>query len=152
MRIKYLGMIRSYFTVALRFFRKNRLFTLINLTGLATGMAAFIIIIHYVNFEKSYDQFHKNKEVLYRLAVDHLDEEGKITGSYATTSAGYGPYMKSYFSEVMEFARLIHTRPIMSKPVLSYKENKFYEENIYYADQSFLQMFSYPLIAGDKQP
>lgn len=144
-------MIKGYFIVSIRYFLKNKLFTLINLIGLAVSMAAFIIIIHYVDFERSYDQFHKNKETLYRVTVNQLDEEGTVVGKYATTNAGFGPMMKRHFTEVKEYARLIHTRPIMAKPVLSFQEKRFYEDNIYYADQSFIQMFSYPLVSGDRQ-
>ena len=144
-------MIRSYFIACARYFLKNRLFTLINLVGLATGMAAFILIFHYTTFEKGYDQFHENKEAIYRVASHHLDEEGSVIGKYAVTNPGFGPMMKRYFSEVKEYARLVHTLSFMPKPVLSYRSNKFYEDKIYYADQSFLQMFSYPLISGDRR-
>ncbi|MDN5210658.1 ABC transporter permease [Fulvivirgaceae bacterium BMA12] len=124
---------------------------MINLMGLAAGMAVFIVIVHYVNFEMSYDQFHKNKKTLYRVAIDELDQEGELTGKYATVSPGYGPKLKNYFSDVKLYTRLAHTAPFMPKPVLSYRENKFYEDHIYYADQAFLQMFSFPLVSGDLQ-
>ncbi len=124
---------------------------MINLIGLAAGMAVFIIIVHYVNFEMSYDQFHKNKKTLYRVAIDDRDQEGKLTGKYATVSPGYGPKIKNYFSEVKQYSRLVHTAPFMPKPVLSYRQHKFYEDHIYYADQAFLQMFSFPLVSGDLQ-
>lgn len=59
-------MIRKHFKVALRFFIKNRLFSLINITGLAVGIAAFIILIQYIAFEKSYD---KGFDHVYRVTL-----------------------------------------------------------------------------------
>ena len=63
-------MVKNYFKIALRNFLKNKAFSLINIMGLAIGMASCLLIMQYVSFELSYDRFHQNADDLYRLKID----------------------------------------------------------------------------------
>ncbi|UCE07963.1 MAG: ABC transporter permease, partial [bacterium] len=69
-------MFKNYLKTAFRNLQKTKMFSLINICGLAIGMAAFLLILHYVHFEKSYDKFHENSERIYRLRYERTDSKG----------------------------------------------------------------------------
>ncbi len=142
-------MYKSYIKVLIRSLLSAKLFTVVNLLGLSTGILAFLIISHYVKFESSFDNFHHAKKEIYRLTIEDHDDFGNRMEEFATISPGYGPMMKAYFAEVTDFTRLVSTRPFMSKPALKTDQFKYFEDRLFYADQQFLTMFSFPLVEGD---
>ncbi|MDN5204738.1 ABC transporter permease [Fulvivirgaceae bacterium BMA10] len=144
-------MLKNYIKITIRSLLKNKAFSFINIFGLAIGMTVCLIILKYVIYEKSYDNFHESKEQLFRLTEYNIAEDGRITNKAATTSPGYGPAMKSYFPEIADYCRVVHTSPFMSTPVLAVGENRFSEEKLYYTDNSFFEMFSYPLAKGSSK-
>lgn len=143
-------MLRSYITIALRNIARNKVYSAINITGLAIGMAACFFIFLYVRFEKSYDRFHKNADRLYRVPMSYY---GSVNG-LATTHPAVGPAMKADFPEVVEFARLSKPTIFDQNYNLQYTDEKgrkkiFNEANFYFADAAFLTMFSFPFLAGN---
>lgn len=140
-------MLTSYFTIALRNLAKRKGFTLLNIFGLALGMACCLFILQYVRYERSYDRFHANAGDLYRLRLDAY-QEGRLAWRSATVYPAFAPTMKRDFPEVQDACRLIDAECIMSNP----KTNiKFAEKKGYYADQAFLNMFSLDLRSGDSK-
>lgn len=138
-------MLTNYLTIALRNLAKRKGFTLLNIFGLALGMACCLFILQYVRYERSYDRFHANAGSIYRLRLDAY-QEGQLAWRSATVYPAFAPTMKRDFPEVQDACRLIDADCIMHNP----KTNvKFAEKKGYYADQSFLNMFSLSLIAGD---
>jgi putative ABC transport system permease protein len=130
-------MLKNYFKVALRNLFKNRIYSFINITGLALGMACCILILLWVQDELSFDSFHKNNDRLYKV-VNQLDD-GWITASpWALV-----PTLKKDFPEVDEATRF-NTMDLLVK----YNDKSFYE-NIGFVDPDFLEMFTFPLIEGD---
>src|SRR5688500_19548812 len=100
-------MIRNYMLTAWRNLLRNRVFTLINVSGLAIGMGACMIIAQYVSFEKSYDRFHADQNNIYRMVnvryfPTRVDES-------AGCIASLGPTLKEMFPEVQQFARCYKT-------------------------------------------
>jgi putative ABC transport system permease protein len=136
-------MIRNYLLVALRNLYRNRISSLVNILGLAIGMAAFVLIIQYVRFELNYDKFHENEENIYRIQQDRL-KDGELTTQWAAGCPAVGQALYENFEEVENFTRF----RIMSG-VFSYGEKKFREEQIYAADTSFFKVFSFRLLEGD---
>ncbi len=136
-------MIRNYLLIAFRNLVKNRISTLVNILGLAMGMAAFVLIIQYVRYELSYDDFHQQKEVIYRIQQDRYNK-GKITTQWAAGCSAVGQALYENFEEVENFTRF----QIISG-VLSAGDKKFREERIYVADTSFFEVFSFQLLEGD---
>ena len=100
-----ISLIKSYFKVVLRNFKRHKSFTIINISGLAIGIAACILIFQYVSFENSYDGFHKNADNIYRVRYDAYSK-GKLQYKSAAAVPALGPAMKSDFPEVKDFARL----------------------------------------------
>jgi len=145
-------MLKSYLTTAWRNIRKNKIFSAINVIGLAIGMTACLLILQYVNFELSYDQFDKNLPDLYRVYNDRY-QNGKLIQHGTITYSGVSRAMKNDYPEVLDYTRV---EPF-GKMIVSYDKKKFGDQNTLAVENSFLTMFSYGMIAGDahtalKQP
>ena len=80
-------MLSSYLKIAFRNILKTQTQSFINICGLAIGMAAYLLILHYINFEKSYDQFHEATDRIYRLRYERFDEKAK--GVVLTSSGNF---------------------------------------------------------------
>lgn len=138
-------MFKNYLLTAWRNLKKNKVFSLINITGLAIGMAACLLILQYVNFELSYDQFNKNVGDLYRVVNDRY-QNGKLIQHGTITYSGIGKAMQNDYPEIIDHARV---EPF-GKQIIIYNTKKFGDQEILAVDNSFLSMFTYPLSAGDK--
>ena len=139
-------MLLNYLKIALRNLRKNRAFAFINIAGLALGIAAFFLILEYVSFEKSYNQFHQNLAQTYRVLLQHKD--GK-TDDYVPSAAAAA--LKQRFSEVKAACRLAYIQQgIVTVPDSGQTKTlrTFREINSLTADGDFFRMFSFPLVAG----
>ncbi|MEN8203544.1 MAG: FtsX-like permease family protein [Bacteroidota bacterium] len=139
-------MVKNYLLIALRNSWRNKGYTLINLLGLAIGICSSIIILLFVLDELSFDRHNKYFSDIYRIYI-----RGKIQGNEveaALSNAPMGATLKSDFAEVEEFTRLF---TFDGDPIVRYEENVFIEENFYYADSSFFNVFSAPAIFGDPE-
>jgi len=148
-----ISLIKSYFKVVLRNFKRHKSFTIINISGLAIGIAACILIFQYVSFENSYDGFHKNADNIYRVRYDAYSK-GKLQYKSAAAVPALGPAMKSYFPEVKDFARLSinwGSIIVLYRDDSTHKEVSFRHEKSYYADNSFFTMFSFPFVHGSAE-
>jgi putative ABC transport system permease protein len=136
-------MFHNYFKVTVRNFKRQKAYSLINIVGLAVGMACCILILTYVRHELSYDQYHTNADRIYRLAIN-----GELSGTdfnLASTNNPVGPYLADNFPEVEGAARI---RPWNRTPV-AYLDKQFNEPGIMWADMSLFDVFDFPLVAGD---
>jgi len=134
----------SYFNIAWRSLMKNKFFSIINIAGLSLGMAGCLLILEYVNFELSFDQFNKNASSIYRVVNDRY-QNGKLIQHGTSTYSGIGKAMKDDYPEVQDYTRM---EPL-PQPILSYNNKKIGGQRGLAVDNSFLTMFSYPLVAGD---
>ncbi|NJM24320.1 MAG: hypothetical protein HC859_01100 [Bacteroidia bacterium] len=139
-------MIWNYLIVSLRKLWKQRTFSVINTIGLMLGMASCMFILMYVEFETSYDQ--EVSADVYRV-VYHSYQDRVEVGKSAQTVPALAPAMRRDLPEVIDAARLVHTDPLMSDPVMEANEKSFRESHIYYADSSFLSIMNYPLLTGN---
>ncbi|HXB34416.1 MAG TPA: ABC transporter permease [Puia sp.] len=139
-------MLRNYFKIAYRNLLKNKIFSLVNIFGLAIGMAACFFIFLYVRFEVSYDRFHPQAGRLYRVPFTFTGSLAN-NGTLATNHPSVGPALKAEFPEVVDEARLAPTSIFYNASMLSYtvkgSTRTFNEEKTYVADSSFLTMFSF---------
>ncbi len=135
-------MVANFFLIALRNLFKNKVFSFINIFGLALGIAASLLIVEYARYELSYDKFEANSARIYRLQTDRYDN-GKLSTRWAAGATGVGPLVKDALPEVESFARLG-----TMGGTLSYKDKQFRESNLYFANENFLPMFSYQAVAG----
>ena len=98
-------MISNYLKIAFRNLWKHRSFSAINIGGLAIGIASCLLILQYVSFKLSFDQFHENANDVYRVANDRY-QNGKLIQHGTITYSGVGRALKDDYEEVIENARV----------------------------------------------
>jgi putative ABC transport system permease protein len=138
-------MFKNFFILAGRKIWRSKLFASLNILGLSLGIVSFILINLYVRHEKSYDEFRSPQ--VYRVAQYGYQNNVEI-GRSAQWVPALAPAFKDDLPEIADAARLAHTGPFMADPVMQAGEKIFRESKIYYADSSFLELFSYEMIAG----
>lgn len=132
-----------FLRIAFRNLRKNRVFSAINIGGLALGITAYIFILEYVGFEKSVNQFHADLPQTYRLI--NLNTKGE---TWAQVEPGWGPKMKELFPEVESFCRFEEgvSQGIVSRT--DQKSEPFREMQIGYVEGNFFDFFTFPIEEG----
>lgn len=138
-------MIRNYLKIALRNLLKRKGFTLLNIFGLAIGMTCCLLILQYVNYERGFDQFHKDADRVVRLRIDSYNE-GKLLWKSATVFPAFAPTMKKDFPEIEESGRLIDANVLLTNEA---RNIKFNEQKGYFADPSMLKILTIPLVKGN---
>jgi putative ABC transport system permease protein len=133
-------MLRNYFTIAFRNLIKNKIFSVINITGLALGIAACLLISLYVNYETGYDKNINDVDNLYRVLYERISETGEKV-QFASASPTVGPAIADHFPEIEKFARAYKIEGI-----LSINEKSFKEDKMLWAEPKFLELFSYKMI------
>ncbi|MDB4582201.1 ABC transporter permease [Draconibacterium sp.] len=134
-------MIKKNFIIALRSLMTHRKYALINIFGLAIGLACFILITIWVQDELSYDNFHKDADNVYVVFRKENDKRA------AVSSKLLAPAIKEEIPEVLE-ATCFRQLPETFSILFQYKENSFVEK-IAMADNQFFKVFSFPLLKGD---
>jgi len=138
-------MLHSYLKTALRFLRKNRTFSLINLAGLALGTLCCLYIILYVKDQYSYDRQFDHAADIYRITSEMATHGDRNT--MATSSPPIAPAMKADFPEVLHFTRAIPTLGA-EEHLLVYKQKSFYERDAMLVDSTFFDVFDFHFSAG----
>lgn len=136
-------MLFVYFRTAIRNLFKTKLFTVLNLAGLSIGITASLIIYDYITFEKSYDSFHMDSDRIYRLRYERTSEDGSVA-SFASCTPPAGALIRERFSEVELVGRVFHYQAN-----ISYEENDFYEEKIFFADPDLFEILKFEFISGN---
>src|SRR5262245_27053894 len=139
-------MIKHYLKVSFRSLWKYKSFSAINIAGLAIGMAACLLILQYVSFKLSFDQFHKYSGDIYRVVNDRY-QQGKLIQHGTITYSGVSKAMNDDYEEVVQNVRIAPSGEV----ILTYNDKKVLEDQIIFADSNFLSMFDFPLLAGDKR-
>ena len=138
-------MIKNYFKIAWRNLTRQKGYSLINITGLAIGIAACLLILQYVSFELSYENFHVNKDRIYRVKQDRYDN-GKLSTVWASGAYGVGNAFKDAIPEIEDYVKLVQRDPVIAEV----NNQPLKIDKVFYASGSFFNIFTYPLIAGDK--
>lgn len=135
-------MLRNYFKIALRHLQKNKLYAVVNIFGLAIGIASCLLIGLYIWHELSFDRFHKNADRIVRVTWQY--NFGNAENNVATTGTKVGPDFQRHFPEVEAYVRLLKY-----PRVVRYENEMFDEKAFLYADSAFFSVFSFPLLKGD---
>jgi len=139
-------MFKNYIKVALRNISRNKLYSFLNIAGLAIGIACCVLILLYIQDELSFDRFHEKADRIYRVNSHFIIPER--TMNFATTAHVQGPMFKAEYPEVETYARF---SSYGSRKVIRYKENTFYEEKFIYAENTLFDVFSFKLIKGNSK-
>jgi len=133
-------MLRNYLKIALRNLVRHKAYSILNISGLAIGMACSILILLWVQNESSYDRFHSNAAQLYRLTANAGDFKA------AVSPAGMGAGLQAQMPEIRSSVRV--TKP--ATELFETGDRKFEEGSVFYVDSNFLQVFSFALLRGDR--
>jgi putative ABC transport system permease protein len=137
-------MIKNYFKIAFRNLWKHKSFSIINVAGLAIGMAACLLIMQYVGFKLSFDQFNKNVNNIYRVVNDRY-QNGELIQHGTITYSGVGRALNDDYDEVIKNTRVVPS----GERIITYNDKKLAEPDVLFVENSFFSMFTYPLLAGD---
>ena len=138
-------MFKNYLKSTLRNLRKDMVYTFINISGLVIGIGACLLILQYVTFELSYDNFHEKADNIYRLRTFfYLDEGVDEDPAYCVFAAGKA--VTEVFPQILDYVQIRTNR---FRGVYKYQEKVFREENILCASSSFFKIFSFKLLQGD---
>ena len=135
-------MFKNYFKIAFRNLKNNKVFSFINILGLAIGLTCFMLIAVFVYNELSYDKYPADEKNIYRVNLS-------VTGNgdvavYPNVDVAVGEGIKNAFPEVKASTRIFGVSDF-----IKYNDKQFKEEHLAFADSNFLQMFSIPLIEGN---
>ena len=131
-------MLNSDLTIALRHLTRHKGYTLVNVLGLAVGMACAVLIFLYVGHELSYDRYHDQAGRIYRV----------VFNDNAKTPRSVGPALQTDFPEVQNLLRM---HPTTGTWVMKYQDRVFYERAVYWAEDSLFDFFTLPLVQGDPE-
>lgn len=131
-------MLNSDLVIALRHLSRNKGYTLVNVLGLAVGMACAILIFLYVGHELSYDRYHEQADRIYRV----------VFNDNAKTPRSAGPALQADFPEVQNHLRM---HPTTGTWVMKYEDRIYYERAVYWAEGSLFDFFRLPLVRGDPE-
>ncbi len=135
-------MFRRYIKTAARSLLRSKGFTIINITGLAFGLAACLLILFYITDEWSYDRYNKKASDIYRVNTDI--KFGGNSSLYAISPPPLAAALTSNFPEVDKVARIIKATDISFKK----GSTNVHEDNVVYADQEIFNVFTLPMING----
>ncbi len=139
-------MLKNYLKIAWRQLSKNKLFSLINISGLAIGLTVSLLLFLYIRKELSFDRDFRQSDNIYRI-VFNADLDGKVE-KWAGCPNNAGHTFKSSIADIRAQSRWIRHEFGRSANVL-YKDKKFFEKNLYWADSSLTTIFDLPFIAGN---
>src|SRR6187431_2369385 len=136
-------MLKNYLLIAIRNILRNKLFSSVNIMGLAFGIGSALLIFLWVNDELSVDKFHTNIDKLYRVMENQQYTDGRLF-TFTSTPGPMAPFIKEKYPEIELAARVTWNNRLL----FQHGDKSFYEEG-HYTDQDFIEMFSFPLAAGD---
>jgi putative ABC transport system permease protein len=136
-------MIKNYLKIAWRSLWKNKTSSLINITGLTTGLTCCLLMVLYMQHELKYDKFQQKGDRIVRVIMEYSFNGSPLTKGNFTSTKVF-PSFKKNFPEVEDGVR-------MSDPdrLVKYDDKIFMEKKFLYADSTFFQVFSFPLLKGD---
>ncbi len=137
-------MFKNYLTIAWRNLMKNKVFSLINVLGLTIGITVCLMIFLFILNEFSVDNFHQNGKNIYRV-MREFDNEGKAA-SVAYVSGPYAPALLNDFKG--EIQKAVRVNP--TDNLVTIGNQSFHEKKVYDVDANFFDIFSFPLLKGNK--
>jgi putative ABC transport system permease protein len=141
-------MFKSYLKIGLRNLLKRRGYSALNTGGLAVGLAACLLILIFVRYELSYENFHADKDRIVRFETQGLEPNGAVRSQSASLAPGFVPYLQRDFPAIEKIARLFSFN-MFGDTFVRLENKSFREKKIYLADPELLDIFTLPLVEGD---
>lgn len=138
-------MFKSYLKIALRSLKKQKVFSIINILGLAVGLTCCMLIGLYISEETSYDKFHVNADNVYRFTREFKSQDGSTSLHLSRVAPPFGPLAREDFSgEIEKIGRMM---PV-GGPV-KYNNKLYDEDNFYFADAAIAEILTFDMVEGD---
>ena len=137
------NMYRNYFTVAFRVFNRERLYSIINLSGLVLGFTACMLIYLFITDELSYDRFHPDGDRIYRISAAYM-RQGQWE-PYASNAWRTADLIRNNYDEVEEMVRVMPD----NNTLFEYGDKRIVEEQFAWVDANFFSLFNFPLVQGN---
>lgn len=141
-------MLKSFFTIAWRYFKKDRQFTILNLIGLGTGLASTLLIWLWVNSELNVDKYNEKDDHLYQVLTNSKSNDGIETGEY--TAGLLAPAIKAEIPEIEFAASVLPASWFSNKGIFTY-EKKSLKADGDYVSKDFFDVMTVRFLRGDKQ-
>ena len=139
-------MFKNYLKIARRNLWKNKLYSLINIVGMTVAVTCLLFAGIYWNEEHSFDDFHTNNPNLYRITTNMVEHKGAIAQTVGRTGQVQGPAFKDAIPEIKKYVRVMGGEIYYEVS----SEEKILNLNILYVDSNFFDVFTFPLLYGDK--
>jgi len=137
-------MIKNLLLVAIRNFKRDKWYSLINILGLMIGITFSLFLIFYIKDELSYDNYNKNADRIYRI-TSYIKEPEKDVMKIAITQFPLGPELKKDFPEVEEAVRFVDNGKVLYRN----GELRFYTNKVFVADSNLFKVFTHEFIEGN---
>lgn len=137
---------KNYLKIALRSLRKHKIYAGLNIMGLATGIASFVLIVLYINDETSYDRHYNKSDQTYRV-VQTIKMAGAIENSSSCPFPVAEALQKAYPEEIETVTRLFNFQA--PKNMVRVEEKNFSEKNMFFVDSGFVELFDVKVLKGD---
>jgi putative ABC transport system permease protein len=132
-------MIKNYFKIAWRSIIKQKGYSLINIIGLAIGVAACLLILQHVSFELSYENFQVNKDRIYRVKQDRYDN-GKLSTEWVGGAYAVGNSFKEALPEIEDYVKVVGNDAVVAEV----NNQPIQIKKVFFTSGSFFRLFSYP--------
>jgi putative ABC transport system permease protein len=136
-------MLKNYLKITLRHLQRQKGYSLINIAGLSVGMACFILIILFINYEFSYEEHHANADRIYKIYVEHHLPTG--VNRIRSSPVPLAETLHNEIPEIQDFTRM----QTIGNPLVHYDDRGFYEDGVVFVDPGIFTMFNFHFVAGD---
>ena len=137
-------MLRNYIIIAFRNLFRQKAYSIINISGLAIGLAAFILIVLHVVNELNYDKFHEKHDRIYRICVN-----GMIAGDVLNVAVSAAPTGEAMVRDIPEIINVTRIDNFSQTVHFVYEDRRFFQDGLLYVDSTFFDVFSFDLIRGN---
>jgi putative ABC transport system permease protein len=141
-----MALIPNYIKTAFRKIKRQKLFSFINIAGLAVGLACCAVIILYVVNELTYDTFHKDKDRIFRVNAYQVNQVGEFY--MAATPGPLGPMLKDTFPQVEEATRVVPPYENPDSVLVVRNDKRFFETRVFFVDNAAFRIFYMPFLKG----
>ena len=141
-------MLKNYIKVAVRNLTRNKVFSAINIGGLAVGIAACILIFLFVKDELSYDRYHSKADRVYRVTRNWLSNDGSVSLHLARVAPPIGPLLQQDFSQIEAVTRMVTFGLLLENKET---QQTFREDDVFFAEPSIFKLFDINLVKGNPE-
>jgi putative ABC transport system permease protein len=137
-------MLKNYIKIAFRNIRRNPGYSAINIFGLAVGLAVSILILLYIQYELSFDNYHDDSDRIVRVTRAWFNQDGDTSLHLGHAAPPFGPMLEEEFPDIIEEM----VRFLQISPLLKHDERSFVEDRFFFADPEVFSLFSWPMVHG----